>query len=152
MCAFSHILVLLDCSAVDDVVIGQVLKIATCGYAKVTLTHVVHSHTADQDRFLKKQSETCISTRLLEFREAGIETDFVLLSGEPEVELVKEVNTGKYDLVALATHGHKIFSDILFGSVSDHLKHEVDVPLLMIRGKPDEAVGNSEPAEKSASN
>ena len=58
----------------------------------------------------------------------------MIFSGEPEIELVKEIETGKYDLVALATHGHKIFADILYGSVSDHLKHRVDVPILLVHG------------------
>ena len=65
----------------------------------------------------------------------SIEAETLLLSGEPEVELEKEIKTEKYDLVAMATHGHKAFSDILLGSVSDHLKHTIDVPILMVRGK-----------------
>ncbi len=44
-----------------------------------------------------------------------------------------EIETGEYDLVAMATHGHNFFGDILFGSVSDSLKHKINVPLLLLK-------------------
>ena len=135
MCLFTHILVLLDCSPVDDAILDMVVKLAGCGNATVTLVHVVHSHTIDQDRILKEKAEQCVAARLQQLTAASIQANTLLLSGEPEKELVKEINKGEYDLVALATHGHKVFSDLLLGSVSDHLKHEVDVPLLMVKGK-----------------
>jgi universal stress protein A len=135
-CIFSHILVLLDCTPVDDAIISKVLGMATCGNIKITLAHVVHSHTIDQDRVFKKKTDACINARMAQFVAAGVNVSPLILSGEPEIELVKEINNGTYDLVALATHGHKFFSDLLYGSVSEHLKHEVAVPLLLVRGNP----------------
>jgi len=135
MCLFSHILVLLDCSPVDDAIIDKIMPLAVCGKAAVTMVHVVHSHTIDQDRALKDKTEQCMAARVRQLERASIPAHALMLSGEPEAELVKEINSGHYDLVALATHGHKLFSDLLLGSVSEHLKHEVSVPLLMVRGK-----------------
>jgi nucleotide-binding universal stress UspA family protein len=57
----------------------------------------------------------------------------LLLSGEPEEELEKAINQGDYDLVAMGTHGHTGFEDLLYGSVSRYLKHRITVPLLMVR-------------------
>lgn len=57
----------------------------------------------------------------------------LLLSGEPEIELEKEINQGTYDLVAMGTHGHKRLGDMLYGSVSHHLKHTIEIPLLMVK-------------------
>jgi len=135
-CMFSHILVLLDCTPVDDAIVSKILDMVTGQNCKVTLVHVVHSHTIDQDRVFKKKTDDCISERIAQFVAAGINVTSLILSGEPEIELVKEINKGTYDLVAMATHGHKFFSDVLYGSVSDHLKHEVAVPLLLVRGTP----------------
>jgi hypothetical protein len=134
MCPFSNILVLLDCSPVDDAVVNEVIRIASCGTVQVTLVHVVHSHTLDQDRVLKKKCDICMSDRIRQFAAASVRVQPLFLSGEPETELVRFINGGNYDLVAMATHGHKLFQDILFGSVSDYLKHAVKVPLLMVRG------------------
>lgn len=134
MCPFSNILVLLDCSPVDDAVVNEVLRIAQCGDSKITLVHVIHSHTLDQDRVLREKSGACMSERIRQFAASSIKAEAVFLSGEPETELVRFINKGNYDLIAMATHGHKLFQDVLFGSVSDYLKHAVHVPLLMVRG------------------
>ncbi len=135
-CLFNNIMLLVDCSPVDNAIIQIIEKIASCGNAVVTLTHVIHSHTIDQDTALKDKADKCMSDYLTLFEKKSVKTNILLLSGEPEVELVKEIDTGKYDLIALATHGHKMLSDILFGSISDHLKHTVSVPIIMIRGNP----------------
>ncbi|NOU36454.1 MAG: universal stress protein [Kiritimatiellaceae bacterium] len=45
--------------------------------------------------------------------------------------MLKEIETGDYDLVAMATHGHKFLGDILSGSVSESLKHKIRIPLLL---------------------
>ena len=134
MCPFSNILVLLDCSPVDDAVVNQVLRMASGGGVRVTLVHVVHSHTLDQDRALREKSGECMSERVLQFAAASVKAEPLFLSGEPETELTRHINAGTYDLVAMATHGHKLFQDMLLGSVSDYLKHTVNVPLLMVRG------------------
>jgi nucleotide-binding universal stress UspA family protein len=134
MCPFSNILVLLDCSPVDDAVVNEVLRIASGGAVRVTLVHVVHSHTLDQDRALREKSSRDMAERVLQFSAASVKAEPLFLSGEPETELARHINAGTYDLVAMATHGHKLFQDMLLGSVSDYLKHAVNVPLLMVRG------------------
>ncbi|MCK9171440.1 MAG: universal stress protein [Treponema sp.] len=134
MSPFSNILVLLDCSSVDDAVVNEVIRIASCGNVRITLVHVVHSHTLDQDRALREKSGECMSERVRQFAASSVKAEPVFLSGEPETELTRYINAGTYDLVAMATHGHKLFQDVLLGSVSDYLKHTVSVPLLMVRG------------------
>jgi nucleotide-binding universal stress UspA family protein len=134
MCPFSNILVLLDCSPVDDAVVNEVLRIASGGGVRVTLVHVIHSHTLDQDRALREKSGEYMTDRVRQFAAASVKAEPLFLSGEPEAELVRHITAGTYDLVAMATHGHKLFQDMLLGSVSDYLKHAVNVPLLMVRG------------------
>ena len=62
----------------------------------------------------------------------GIDVRSIIKSGEPEEEIIREIETGDYDLVAMATHGHTFIGDILFGSVSDSLKHKISIPLLLL--------------------
>lgn len=134
MGVYSRILVLLDCSAVDDSIVEHVAALARSERSSVVLVHVVHSHTLDQDRVLRERAQDCMERRTAELRASGIGTETRILSGEPEIELVREIENGNYDLVALATHGHRLLADILYGSVSDHLKHRVAVPILLVRG------------------
>ena len=134
MSPFSHILVLIDCSPADTAIIDLVIKLLDGSKTNVTLVHVVHSHTLDQDRALKEQADICLKDVFEKFLSihAG-SVNKLLLSGEPEIELEKEINQGNYDLIAMGTHGHKGLGDLLYGSVSHHLKHTVDVPLLLVK-------------------
>jgi len=132
MQVYKKILVAMDCSAVDDTIIEHVSALALQNNAQVYLIHVVHSHTLDQDRVLREQTEACLKSRCETLQARGIEARIVIRSGEPDTELLKEIEGKDYDLVAMATHGHSFVGDILFGSVSRTLKHKISVPLLLI--------------------
>ncbi len=122
----------MDCSEVDDVILDHVTSLALQNKARVYLLRVVHSHTLDQDRALREVAETNLGARADILREKGIETEVIIRSGEPDEEILDEIQNNGYDLVAMATHGHTFIGDILFGSVSNTLKHRISIPLLLI--------------------
>lgn len=132
MQVYKKILVAMDCSDVDDAIIEHVSALAIQNEAQLYLIHVVHSHTLDQERVLHKQAETCLKSRCEILQARGIDAHIVIRSGEPDKELLKEIEENDYDLVAMATHGHSFVGDILYGSVSRTLKHKIHVPLLLI--------------------
>jgi nucleotide-binding universal stress UspA family protein len=74
-----------------------------------------------------------LTTRRDILRSQGIDVRVVIRSGEPDDEILKEIEENDYSLVAMATHGHSFIGDILFGSVSRTLKHRINVPLLLVR-------------------
>ncbi|MBN1797776.1 MAG: universal stress protein [Spirochaetales bacterium] len=117
----------------DDIIIQHVCKLAKIHDSTVFLTHVVHSHTFDQDRFLREKTTAYMADKEKIFKAEDIPVRVIILSGEPERELLHELDEGDYDLIAMATHGHNFFLDLLFGSVSDHLKHKTSIPLLLIK-------------------
>jgi nucleotide-binding universal stress UspA family protein len=39
------------------------------------------------------------------------------------------------DLIAMSTHGHRLLNDIIRGSTADRVRHQVAVPVLMIKAK-----------------
>lgn len=130
---YNKILVTIDCSPVDDVIIEHVAALAQQNRAVVYLLHVVHSHTLDQNRVLHEKTEVCLSRHEKVLRNQGIETHRIIRSGEPDKEILSEIDTNQYDLIAMATHGHTFMGDLLFGSVSDKLKHHTRVPILLIK-------------------
>lgn len=132
MQVYKKILVAMDCSSVDDVIIEHVSALAIQNNAQVYLIHVVHSHTLDQDRALRELAEAFLKSRCEALQAKGIETHIVIRSGEPDEEILEEIEAKDYDLVAMATHGHSFLGDILFGSVSRTLKHKISIPLLLI--------------------
>jgi universal stress protein A len=122
----------MDCSSVDDVIVEHVSALALQNRAQVHLLHVVHSHTLDQDRALREPAEAFLQSRRQILQDRGIEAHVVIRSGEPDTEILQEIEEKDYDLVAMATHGHSFMGDILFGSVSRTLKHKISKPLLLI--------------------
>jgi len=133
MQVYRKILVAMDCSSVDDAIIEHVSALALQNNAQVYLLHVVHSHTLDQDRALRELAEASLKSRCEILQARGIEARIVIRSGEPDTEILEEIEGKDYDLVAMATHGHSFIGDILFGSVSRTLKHRISIPLLLIR-------------------
>jgi nucleotide-binding universal stress UspA family protein len=61
-----------------------------------------------------------------------------LATGDPAKELVKVVGEENVDLVAMATHGHKGVADVIHGSTANHVRHNVMVPVLLLRAKKSE--------------
>jgi universal stress protein A len=132
MQVYKKILVTMDCSFVDEAIIEHVTALALQNNAQVYLLHVVHSHTLDQNRALREHAEATLKSRCEILRERGVVAHIVIRTGEPDPEILKEIEEKDYDLVAMATHGHSFIGDILFGSVSRTLKHRISTPLLLI--------------------
>lgn len=132
MQVYKKILVAMDCSPVDDVIIEHVSALAIQNNAEVCLLHIVHSHTLDQDRVLRERAEACLEAWRERLKERSVTARALIRSGEPDKEILKEIEGKDYDLVAMATHGHTFIGDILFGSVSQTIKHKISVPLLLI--------------------
>ncbi len=135
MKVYRNILVAIDCSAVDDSLVEQVSALALQLDATLHLLHVVHSHTLDQERFLREESTHILERHKNKLEAAGVEARVVIRSGEPEQEILREIEEKNYDLVAMAAHGHSLPERMLFGSVSRALRQSISIPLLLI--KPD---------------
>jgi nucleotide-binding universal stress UspA family protein len=135
MQVYKKILVTIDCSPMDEAILRHVSALARQNGAKVHLLHVVHSHTLDQDRVLREKAQSCLESCRAMLQAQGVEAYTLIRSGEPDAEILKEIAGADYDLVAMATHGHTFIGDILFGSVSESVKHKISIPLLLL--KPD---------------
>ena len=132
---YENILLLLDCSPVDEAIVNHVVALARIHKSTVHLFHVVHAHTLDQERALVAAARECLSKAQEVFEKEHIPTTSSFSEGEPSEVVSEKVIGSDFDLVALATHGHRGLSDVLLGSVSRTLKHESNKPLLLVRGK-----------------
>jgi nucleotide-binding universal stress UspA family protein len=68
-----------------------------------------------------------------ELRAAGVEADAVLAAGDPAKEIAAAAEREKCDLIALATHGHRLLGDVVRGSTATALRHITRIPILMVR-------------------
>jgi nucleotide-binding universal stress UspA family protein len=133
MKVYRKILVTIDCSSVDDSLVEEVSALALQLGATMHLLHVIHSHTLDQERFLREEATLILERYRLQLEAEGIQVHVVIRSGEPEREILREIDEKSYDLVAMAAHGHSFPERILFGSVSRALRQNISIPLLLIR-------------------
>ncbi len=133
MKVYREILVAIDCSRVDDLLVEEVAALALQLGATMHLLHVVHSHTLDQERFLREESILILDRYRQKLEADGIGVKVVIRSGEPEREILREIEEKSYDLVAMAAHGHNLPERILFGSVSRTLRQSISIPLLLIK-------------------
>ena len=66
----------------------------------------------------------------------GFQTRTFLAMGDPATELVRVAQAQGVDLIAMSTHGHRFINDLLRGSTADRVRHNVGVPVLMIKAAP----------------
>jgi nucleotide-binding universal stress UspA family protein len=132
---YENILLLLDCSPVDEAILKHVVELARIHHSRVHLFHAVHAHTLDQQRVLVAQTQECLAKAQAVFEKKHIPATSSFSEGEPSELVLAKVTGSDFDLVALATHGHRGISDIVLGSVSRMLKHDSDKPLLLLRGE-----------------
>lgn len=135
---YKTILVTMDSTPTDRAIIEHIKKLAKFMHAKVILLHVADGWTArtfGPDAVGPEVTEDTayLNQVLSEFQTAGIPAEAQLAFGEPSKEIIKFVEQKGCDLVAMSTHGHGPLEDLILGSVADNLRHQIDIPILMIR-------------------
>src|SRR5260370_42253369 len=82
-----------------------------------------------------KEDRASLEKRNRELTTEGFSCEAVLALGEPSDEIIKRAREKNVDRVAMTTHGHRFVSDILYGATADKVRHEVDVPVLLLKVK-----------------
>ena len=81
---------------------------------------------ADQD-YLQAMARQLTAT--------GLQAEILLALGNPPNEIVKAAEAHGCDLIALASHGHKLLGDLVHGSTIDRVRHNTTIPLLVVSAK-----------------
>ena len=66
-------------------------------------------------------------------RATGLRVGVELVLGNPPTEIVKTAALRGCDLVAMASHGHKLLGDFFLGSTIDKVRHNTVIPILVVR-------------------
>ncbi|HEV2179207.1 MAG TPA: universal stress protein [Gemmatimonadaceae bacterium] len=138
---YTRILVPLENSPYDEAILDHVRNLARLCNASIILIHVADGWAARNLRQLDlRESEEMRADREYLSRIAaqleadGLEADAVLANGDPAREIADAATREHCDLIAMSTHGHRFFSDLIYGSVADGVRHKSDVPVLLVRG------------------
>jgi len=138
---YRRILVPLEHSSYDRVILEHVRQLATMCRSSLVLIHVADGWAARHQLSLKlRESEEMrvdrdyIEGLCAQLRADGFETESILAGGDPAAEIASAADREGCDLIAMATHGHKGIQDLLYGTTANGVRHRTMVPVLMVRG------------------
>ncbi len=139
---YKNILIAIENSEADRTVLEHVQQLAKLTGAALLLVHVADGWVArNYDELALRESEEMKDDRAYLARvqdqlvSRGFETRTHLAMGEPARELVRVAQSENVDLIAMSTHGHRLLNDIIRGSTADRVRHNVSIPVLMIKAK-----------------
>ena len=137
---YKRILVCLENSATDQHITDHVRELARLCGATVLLVHVADGWAARNIKQLDlRESEEMREDReYLErvaagFVSEGVPAEALLATGEPAAEITAAAERENCDLIAMATHGHKLIGDMIHGSVANAVRHRSMIPVLLVR-------------------
>ena len=137
---YKHILIPLENSSADETILAHIRPLARVAGATLLLVHVADGWVARNFNQLQlaesqemKDDRAYLERRDRELTEEGFSCEAVLALGEPSDEIIKLAREKNVDLIAMTTHGHRFISDILYGATVDKVRHEVEVPLLLLK-------------------
>ena len=137
---YKRILVPLENGPADNVILKHVAGLAKMLGAEVLLLHVADGWAARNMGTLNlresqemKDDRAYLERVSQDLRQAGVEVDAVLAAGDPAKEIAAAAEREKVDLIAMATHGHSLLSDVVHGTTATALRHVSRIPILMVR-------------------
>lgn len=139
---YKRILVTVEHSDADRTIIDHVKPMAKMCGATLVLLHVADGWAARAyDELNLRESKEIREDR--EYLEAlrselaaeGFDVEARLAKGDPADEIVRAADAERVDLVAMATHGHRLIKDIILGATVDKVRHLLKVPVLLLQSR-----------------
>jgi nucleotide-binding universal stress UspA family protein len=139
---YARILVPLEHSPADETILGHVRMLAQRLGSALVLIHVADGWVARNIKELDlRESEEMREDRLYleeicaRLQGEGLDVDAVLAGGDPAKEIAAAAEREGCDLIAMATHGHRLLDDVVHGSTATALRHATKIPVLMVRAE-----------------
>ena len=137
---YRRILVPLEHSPADEAILTHVRALASRLGSSVVLLHVADGWVARNIKELDlreseemREDRAYLETVCGRLQAEGLDADAVLAAGEPAKEIAAAAEREGCDLIAMATHGHRLLEDLVRGSTATALRHQTKIPILMVR-------------------
>lgn len=137
---YRKILVALENSPADAVLLPHVQELAARLGSELLLVHVADGWVARNFNQLKlTESEEMKADRAYlegiaaKLRAQGIPVATLLALGEPPAEILKAAVAESCELIAMASHGHRLIGDLVFGSTIHEVRHATSIPVLIVK-------------------
>lgn len=139
---YARILVPLENGPADEAILAHVRELAKRLGSSLVLLHVADGWVARniKELDLRESEEMREDRAYLEgvcarLEAEGLNVDAVLAGGNPATEIAAAAEREGCDLIAMATHGHRLLEDIVKGSTATALRHATKIPILMVRAE-----------------
>jgi nucleotide-binding universal stress UspA family protein len=139
---YRKILVAVENSSADRTILTHVRQLAALTGAEILLVHVADGWAARHfDELKLRESEEMKADRAYldrlasELASGALEVSTELAMGDPATELIRLAEERKVDLIAMSTHGHRFFNDLLRGATVTKVRHVVKIPVLLLRAQ-----------------
>jgi manganese transport protein len=140
---YRRILVALENSHADDSLLPHVADLARLCGAELLLFHVADGWAARHFEHLKlaeseemRADREYLDAKAGALRATGLLVRTLTACGDPPREILRVSEAERCDLIAMATHGHRLLGDIFFGSTIREVRHASRIPLLLVRAGP----------------
>jgi manganese transport protein len=136
---YRNILVPLDHSGLDRLAVAHAAALARQHGAKVHLLHVEEGVTSQVYGGASSTAEVEAGHEYLEriantLKEQGLTVETTIVhSPSPRREIVRHARAVQPDLVIMGAHGHGGIKDLVFGTTIDPVRHDLDIPILIVR-------------------
>ena len=137
---YQQILIPLENSATDQVILGHIKSLVRLTGANLLLLHVADGWVARNFNQLKlaeseemKTDREYLENVARQLRDNGFSVQTMLALGDPPEEILKVAESEHCDLIAMASHGHRLFGDLFHGSTITEVRHRTSIPILVIR-------------------
>jgi nucleotide-binding universal stress UspA family protein len=74
-----------------------------------------------------------VAPHMQALRQAGFDPELLVREGEPGVEIAQAATEGEFDLIVMGTHGRRLITRALLGSVANKVLMSGTVPVLLVR-------------------
>lgn len=137
---YRKILVALENSTSDESLLPHVAELARRLRSELLLVHVADGWVArnyDQLRLAEssemKADQAYLEKTAIRLKAEGVPVTTRLALGDPPREILRVARSEACDLIAMTSHGHRLVGDLLFGSTIHEVRHNTDIPILLVR-------------------
>ncbi len=142
---YERILIPLENTRWDRVILHHVRELARLHQSELLLIHVADGFAARNVAQLDlreseemRKDRAYLDDQAAALKADGFTVDAILACGDPATEIASAADREACDLIAMSTHGHKFLGDLIHGSVASAVRHRTMVPVLMVRGNPED--------------
>ncbi|HEX4276350.1 MAG TPA: Nramp family divalent metal transporter [Bryobacteraceae bacterium] len=137
---YRKILVPLDHSPLDRIALGHAAAMASRSNGRIYLLHVEEGVTSQLYGSESSTAEVEAGREYLDslvdsLGEMKIDVETAIRHGSnPRREIVRYAREIEPDLLVMGAHGHGGIKDLIFGNTINPVRHQLDIPILVVRG------------------